>query len=179
MRTPCALLMLAAFAPLPAAAQQESFAVLQSEILDSSTLANNGDLNFGLIIPNATGGTVLLTPSATAVCTTTGGLVRSGTCRAASFTGLAFPGAELRVMRPPGNNITLTGPAGATMQVNAFTFGSAGTTVFLGNNGANWRFRVDAPDGAFAFHVGGTLNVGPNQRPGIYNGSFTIRINYN
>ncbi|HEU4651070.1 MAG TPA: DUF4402 domain-containing protein [Croceibacterium sp.] len=175
----CALLAAGALAPCPATAQQQTYAIVQGEVLDSTTLVNNGDLNFGLIMPNATGGTVVLTPAQSATCTTTGGLIRSGTCKAAQFIGQAVTGADLRVMRPSGNSITLTGPAGATMQVNTFTFGSTAPTVFLGNNGANWRFRVDASDGTYLFFVGGTLNVGPSQRPGVYNGSFTIRITYN
>lgn len=174
-----ALLAAVALAPVPAAAQQQTYAIVQGEVLDSTTLVNNGDLNFGLIMPNPTGGTVLLTPAASATCTTTGGLVRSGTCKAAGFAGQALTGADLRAMRPAGNSITLTGPAGATMVVNAFTFASTAPTVFLGNAGANWRFRVDAADGTYLFFVGGTLNVGPNQRPGVYNGTITIRITYN
>ena len=97
----------------------------------------------------------------------------------AAFVGFAIANAELRVMRPSGNRIDLTGPGGATMRLDTFTFGSTGTTVSLGQNGANHRFRIDALDGAFRFYVGGTLNVGPAQAVGIYNGTFDIRISYN
>ena len=180
VRTFCALLGVAALTgALPAAAQQEAYAVVQSEILDSSTVQNAADLDFGAIMPSGTAGTVVLTPGATATCTTTGGIVRSGTCKAASFTGLAFASADLRVQRPNGNSITLTGPGGATMQVNAFTFGSAGTTLYAGANGANHHFQVNALDGTYLFFVGGRLNVAANQAPGIYNGTFQIRITYN
>ncbi|HEY6816639.1 MAG TPA: DUF4402 domain-containing protein [Croceibacterium sp.] len=170
--------VLAALAPAPAAAQQ-AWAFAQSEIVDPSTISNTADLDFGVIAPNAGGGNVLLSPSATAVCTTTGGLVRTGPCKAAVFTGLTFIGGGLRVMRPSGNSITLTGPSGATMQVNAFTFGGFGTTAYTGNNGANHHFDVTSVDGSYTFYVGGRLVVGPGQLPGVYTGTFDVRITYN
>lgn len=176
----CALLAGAVLAPLPAAAQQaQGIAIMGAEILDAATLQNDADMDFGRITQSLTAGTVVLPASPAPTCTTTGGLVRTGACRAAVFSGLAFAGADLRVMRPSGNSITLSGPGGATMQVNAFTFGSTGTTVYLGNNGANHRFTVNAADGSFTFYVGGTLQVGATQMPGVYNGSFEVRITYN
>jgi hypothetical protein len=166
---------------LPAAGQSLDNALVRTEIVDSSTLQNDADMDFGDIIPSASAGTVVLTPSATPTCTATPSLVRSGPCKAAEFSGTALAGAQLRVRRPNGNSITLTGPGGATMTVTAFTFGSTAPTVYLGNpgNSPNHRFRVDAPDGSYAFYVGGTLNVGATQLPGIYNGTFEIDVTYN
>ena len=67
------------------------------------------------------------------------------------------------------------------MTVTAFTLGSTAPTLYLGNpgNSPNHRFQVNAADGSYTFYVGGTLNVGANQHPGIYNGSFEIEVNYN
>lgn len=179
----CAALVAAfVLAPLPAAAQQVRYASQRAEILDTSTLSSTADLDFGIITPNATGGTVVLTPSATPTCTTTGGLVHTAACKAARFDGTAFAGADLRVRRPMPNSITLTGPLGNTMTVTTFTMGSTAPTVYQGpppGNSPNHRFQVNAPDGSFTFYVGGTLNVGANQRPGVYTGSFQIDISYN
>ena len=177
-RVACAMLTAAALAPLPAAAQQ-AHPLMAARILNTATVRNDADMDFGGIIPNGNNGTVVMTPSASPSCTTTGGIVHSGACTAAVFVGFAFATADLRVQRPAGNSITLTGPGGATMQLNAFTFGATGTTVSLGQNGANHRFRIDALDGAFLFYVGGTLNVAANQATGIYNGTFDIRVSYN
>jgi hypothetical protein len=181
-RAACVLLIPAvtAWASAPAAAQQAN-ALTRTQIHPTATLQNDADMDFGDIIPSAGGGTVVMTPSAAATCSTTGGLVRSGPCKAAEFTGTAFTGASLRVRRPNGNSITLTGPAGATMTVTTFTFGSTAPTVYQGNpgNSPNHRFRVDAGDGSYTFYVGGTLNVGGNQFPGIYNGAFEIDVSYN
>lgn len=169
----------AALAPFQAAAQQQANALMSAEIGDPTTMHHDADMDFGMIMPSTTLGTVVMTPSATPTCTTTGGLVRSGPCKAAAFTGLAFFHADLRVQRPSGDRIDLVGPGGATMRLQDFTFGSTGTTVSLGANGANHRFRIDAANGAYTFYVGGTLRVGPGQAPGIYDGTFEIRITYN
>jgi hypothetical protein len=173
------LLASALFAASPAFAQQQGQALTRTQIAEPGTLRNDGDLDFGNIIPSIGGGTVVVTPSASATCTTTGGLVRSGPCKAAPFLGIAFANADIRVQRPAGNSITLTGPGGATMTVNAFTVGSTAPTTYLGWNGANHRLRVNAADGAYLFYVGGTLNVAANQAAGIYTGTFQIRITYN
>lgn len=170
---------LAAALSAPTGAQVVDHAFTRSEVLDTISLQNDADMDFGDIIPSNANGTVVMTPSATPTCTATNGIVRTGPCKAAMFTGTAFPLADLRVMRPSGNRIDLTGPGGRTMRVNAFTFASTGPTTYLGNTGANHRFRVGATDGAYTFYVGGTLNVAANQQPGIYNGTFEIRLTYN
>ncbi len=178
VRAAAALAAAAILAPLPAAAQQQqAFATMHTEIVDILTLRNGGEMDFGDILPN-TGGTVVIPASATPTCTTTGALIRSGWCRSPIFTGTSIYMGNLRVMRPSGNSITLTGPGGATMTVDSFTFNSNAPTVFLGTTGANSRFRAEATDGTFAFYVGATLHVAANQAPGVYNGTFTVRMIY-
>jgi hypothetical protein len=180
MHAGCLLLTAAVSVPLPAAAQQAN-ALMRTQIHPTATLQNDADMDFGDIIPSGSAGTVVMTPSATPTCTASASLVRSGPCKAAEFTGTAFAGADLRVRRPNGNSITLARAGGGTMTVTTFTFGSTAPTVYLGNpgNSPNHRFRVDAADGSYRFYVGGTLNVGANQLPGIYNGTFQIDVTYN
>ena len=179
-RRACVVVAATVLAPLPAAAQQaQGYALTAAEITDGLTMRNDGDMDFGGIIPTGSGGTIVMTPSVAATCTITGTLVRSGLCKAAAFAGIAFTGADVRVNRPSGDRIDLTGPGAATMRLRDFTFGSTGTTVMQGGNGPNPRFRVDALDSVYLFFVGGTLNVAGNQAPGIYNGTFEIRINFN
>lgn len=178
-RLACLLIAGAGLASHPAAAQQASgFALIGAEIADSTTIHPDADMDFGLITPSAPGGNVVMTASAAPTCSVTGGLLHTGACRAAKFIGTSFYQAEMRVMRPSGDRIDLTGPGGATMRVQDFTFGSTAPTAYLGMNGANARFRIDAPDGSYLFYVGGTLRVGPTQAPGVYNGSFEVRITY-
>ena len=130
LRWACAALSVAVLTPCPAAAQQQDHAFVRTEIVDTITLQNDADMDFGDIIPSASAGTVVMTPSATPTCTASPSLV---------------------------------------------------PTVYLGNpgNSPNHRFQVNAPDGSYTFYVGGTLNVGANQFPGIYNGTFQIDVTYN
>ena len=105
--------------------------------------------------------------------------LRSGPCQAAVFEGQASSGATLRIIRPGGNSITLTNPGGATMQVRNFTFLGGAGLQDQGQNGANHRFGVTSATGDFTVYAGATLQVGANQAPGIYTGTFTIHLQYN
>ena len=82
-------------------------------------------------------------------------------------------------MRPSGDSINLVGPGGATMQLDTFMFNSVAPTVFIVQNGANFRFRAEAPDGSYTLYAGATLHVAANQMPGTYTGTFEIRILFN
>src|SRR3546814_8109471 len=97
-------------------------------------------MNFGQIAARANPGTVTLSPGATANCATTGGLTRTGTCRAARFDGDVTFLFTLQVQRPTPNRIDLTGPGGATMRVRDFTFSGGPGMLDLGQSGANRRF---------------------------------------
>ena len=177
----CALLALAAFAPLPAAAQQgQSYAIVQAEIRDSALVVNNADMYFGVITPGTTNGTVTMTAddtsTAAATCTVTSGITRIGPCRAARFEGSLPFIYNLQITKPAGNQITLVGPTGATMRVRDFTF-VKGTPWMLGGSATNPNYTVIF--GNFIVFVGATLEVARNQRAGVYNGSFTLSFNYN
>ena len=162
-----AVLLAAALAPLPTRAQSEDISI-----------ADVDDLYFGQIVPRTNAGTVILTPGATATCATTGGLVRTGGCQAARFDGQTTSGSTLRIIRPGGNRITITNPGGATMQVRNFTFTGGLGMQDLGSSGANHRFQVNSPTGDFTVYAGATLEVGANQAPGIYTGTFSIHLQY-
>ena len=54
-----------------------------------------------------------------------------------------------------------------------------GATLTPVNSNPNWeRFLINTLDGTFIFRVAGTLNVNANQLPGVYTGTFDIRIDY-
>ena len=174
-----AVLLAAALAPLPTRAQSVDTAFGRAEIAAEITIIDVDDLYFGQIVPRTNAGTVILTPGATATCATTGGLVRTGGCQAARFDGQTTSGSTLRIIRPGGNRITITNPGGATMQVRNFTFTGGLGMQDLGSSGANHRFQVNSPTGDFTVYAGATLEVGANQAPGIYTGTFTIHLQYN
>lgn len=174
---PAAALLLAA--AQPAQAQEIATARMSATVEQPISIINDGDMDFGKIAYTTTGGTVTLSPNASATCATTGGLIRIGNCRAAKFEGDAGFLAVLRVKRPNGNSIVLSGPAGATMLVDNFTFGAGPGLVDLGANGVNRRFWILNLDGSYTFYVGGRLTVGASQAPGVYTGTFEIQISYN
>ena len=148
-------------------------------LLEQGSFAKMQDMDFGRIVKSGSAGTVLLAPSAAPTCTTTGGLVHSNECQAAMFAGDASFLFLLRVTRPPGGQIFLNGPGGATMRLNNFTFGAASPVLNLGSSATEQRYLILTANGSFAFYVGGTLHVAANQAGGNYNGTFVIQVNYN
>jgi len=170
---------MAVLGPLPAAAQVQDIALMRGEILDPMVLQNPADMDFGDITPGTANGTVVMTPSTTgttAACATNNGILHVGACRAAQFQGSVPFIFNLQVTKPAGNQITLTGPAGATMRLHDFTF-AKGSPLMLGGTLTNPQYFVIG--GNFIVYVGGTLDVARTQRPGRYNGTFTLTFNYN
>lgn len=174
----CAGMLVAgmALAPTGAAAQSTDTIDARVGLIEPLTITKLTDLDFGDII-GASGGTIVLTPDPTPTCTATGGLVHTAECQPATFGGSGTANQRVRVRRPIGNTITLTGP-GADMTVTDITINGDPTLTRVRSN-PNWeRFRIGAADGTFIFRVGGTLNVNPNQAPGVYTGTFDIRLDY-
>lgn len=172
-----ALFAAVALAPLPAAAQvAQDHALVRGEILNPLVVINPDDMDFGRIMPGTANGTVTMNPGASATCTTNAGIVRSGNCRAARFDGSLPFLYSLEITKPAGNQITLTGPAGATMRLHDFTF-AKGSALMLGGSLTDPSYFVIG--GSFVVYVGGTLDVARTQRPGIYNGTFVLTFNYN
>ncbi len=172
----CALFALIGL-PGTAQAQSNTSSVDTSVgLIEPLTITKLSDLNFGDLVVT-TGGTVVLTPTVTATCTTTGGVIHAAECEPATFGGSGVTGERVRVRRPIGNTITLTGP-GADMTVTNITI-NGDPTLIPTNSNPNWeRFLIGDPSGTFIFRVGGTLNVNPNQLPGVYTGTFDIRLDY-
>ncbi|MEO0418824.1 MAG: DUF4402 domain-containing protein [Pseudomonadota bacterium] len=168
----------AALTALPSVAQAQDTATVESRvgIIEPLTITKLSDLDFGDIVPS-TGGTVVLNPTISPTCTVTGAVIQSGECQPASFGGFGGAGQRVRVRRPVGRTITMTGP-GADMTVTDIIInGSPDMTPVRSN--PNWeRFLIGSADGTFVFRVGGTLNVNPNQTPGLYTGTFDIRLDY-
>ena len=175
-RAACALLAAIALAPLPAVAQAaRDNALLTAEILDPMTVQNPADMDFGDIVPGTANGTVVMTPGATATCATNNGITKDAVCRAARFDGQVPFIFNLQITKPAGDQITLVGPAGATMRLRNFTF-AKGSGLMLGGTPTDPTYLVLF--GNFTVFVGGTLEVARNQRAGVYNGTFTLSFNY-
>ena len=146
----------------------------QAAILTQLSLVKVRDLDFGKIVPGTTAGTVVLDPDGSR--TIGGGVVAvSGAAQPARFSGYGVFNRRV-LIRMTANSITLTRVSGTqTMVMDNFTIGSVPPTVLSTNPR---MFRIAAPSGLFTFDVGGTLHVGANQAAGVYNGQFTVWIQY-
>jgi Domain of unknown function (DUF4402) len=130
------------------------------------------NLEFGRVIRGATAGTVTVAPNG--VRTSTGGVTLIGAdFQPAKFAGMGTNNQQVDISLG-ANTIFVTGP-GAPMRVRNFVIGSTPTTPLTTTP---LRFRINSATGVFVFPVGATLEVGANQTPGSYSGTWTITLNY-
>lgn len=133
------------------------------------------DLNFGDIIPSNQAGQVRMTSDGNR--TATNGIILVGGNQQAG--GFAGQGALNQIVEISlgSNTVQLTGP-GAPMTLRNFTILSSSNNngVILNTNPR--RFRIGSRTGVFAFGIGATLDVGANQTPGRYTGTWDITLNY-
>ncbi len=168
---------LAAFALLllpaaPALAQNGAQSEAEAIVLRPLSFFKVNDLDFGSIIASGTAGTVRLAPDGTR--TRTGGVTLAGNGgEPARFAGLGTPNRQVNISLG-SNTIWITGP-GVRMRVRDFEIGSTPTAIL---STTPTRFSIASALGNYNFPVGGTLEVGANQAPGDYSGTFTITLNY-
>lgn len=181
----CAKLLLALcaamlFVPTSACAQSASTNPILKASSATTTIVTPlsffkvADLNFGTIAPGTTSGTVVLSPFN--VVTTTGGVTaRTGSTQPARFAGLGSNNQTVTI-NVTANSRLLTRVGGTqTMRIDTFIIGSTPTAALTT---APLAFRINSPTGQFSFPVGATLRVSANQTPGIYQGSFSVTLNY-
>lgn len=177
----CALacLLFAGLTALPGAAHaaETGTSTASTILIQPLSIVKSEDLDFGTIIPG-TGGTVVLDPTLTPTCTTTGGVIRSGECQPAEFVGAGAVNQRVRVRIPPGAQMTVSNGAGATMLINNMSLNGSPDLLVVRENPRTFRFRVQHPSGIFYFRIGGRLNVGANQAVGTYTGTFAVDIQY-
>ena len=156
----------------PAQAQNSAQSEAEAIVLRPLSFFKVNDLDFGSIIASGTTGTVRLAPDGTR--TRTGGVTLAGNDgEPARFAGLGTPNRQVNISLG-SNTIWITGP-GVRMRVRDFEIGSTPTALL---STSPTRFRITAPLGNYNFPVGATLEVGANQAPGDYSGSFTVTLDY-
>lgn len=142
-------------------------AICTATIMPAISTTKTSDLVFGVILPSETLGTVTITPLSTEASerTHSGGVqLVASTSGAASFN---VSGATNTSFTVTFDNSAINITNGAdTMTVRSFTIYPPSGTTKLNN------------DGLATFNVGGTLDVGENQPPGNYSGSFTVNVAY-
>lgn len=133
-------------------------------VVQPLSLVNTSDLDFGTILPGTTGGRVTVDED-TGARSVTGGPTLAGTRGgAAHFIGYGGPRMIMQIRVGPAPTLTRIG-GGATMDVRRLR--REGPAV-----------RVLRDEGLVEFNVGGQLDVGANQMPGVYEGEFTVTVTY-
>jgi hypothetical protein len=146
-------------------------------ILTPGSIVKTADMDFGSIAVGATGGTIVLSASATPTCTASAGLVQSGACKAAAFSVRGKKNERLRFKSTDIAPVTLTGPSGATMTVDTMSLAVNGMDAIT--KGKGWDWTISDASGNAEFWVGGTLHVGAAQAPGVYTGIMFVNVQFN
>ncbi|MEO9461571.1 MAG: DUF4402 domain-containing protein [Marinomonas sp.] len=166
---------IAAGALTPAAHAQEAVPA-QTEVRPALELNKTADMDFGsLVVPGR--GRVNLTPRANATCTPNNAILHIGACQAAAFEGRAAFGQNITVTVPNRRRFVITGP-GQNLRIRAVRVGGLTGLRRQGRSANVYSYRVNAADGNFAFHIGARVLLRDNQAPGIYDGTFTISLDY-
>jgi hypothetical protein len=168
----CALaIAVGAICPTGAAFAAEDDAASRARILRPITLSVGQDLSFGTILPSTTRtSTVRVNLNDTA--TPGGGALMFGATHGASRTsGQGTLNQIIIITRP--TTVWLLGP-GPRMRARSW---SLGTTTGLRRIATN-QYRIIGAGGNFAFRMGATLDIARNQPDGLYQGSFTVTVNY-
>ncbi len=161
----------AAFFAAPAFAEAEQGSA-EITIVRPLSFVIDDNLDFGSLFPSTVAGTVVISP--TGARTANNGIVLVGTGhKPARFAGQGTFNQRVDVSLG-SNSIFITGP-GVRMRVRDFVIGSTPTAILTT---APRRFRIGAASGIFGFPVGATLEVGANQVPGTYAGTWSITLNY-
>lgn len=161
----------AAMAAVPAHADVEP-GTAEITVVRPLSFVIDDNLDFGSVIPSNVAGVVTMTP--TGARTATNGIIIVGNGhKAASFAGQGTFNQRVDISLG-ANSIFINGP-GPRMRVRTFVIGSTPTAILTT---APARFRIGAVNGIFFFPIGATLEVGANQAPGFYTGTWSITLNY-
>ena len=164
--------MLVALTSAPAALAQTDGAESDAVGVSPLSLVPVDDLNFGNLIPGATGGTAAVSPAG--VRTVSGSVVSAGGAVGnAEFRGYGSRNRFVYISTASGSYIlNRVGGGGAmTMRSLLLQADNLTPTFFPG------LFRIASTD-VITLRIGATLDVGANQRSGVYEATFPITMNY-
>ncbi|QLC25692.1 DUF4402 domain-containing protein [Parasphingopyxis algicola] len=137
----------------------------ETAILQQLALTQVSVLDFGTIIPSNTAGRINIRRN-NGVCVAQGGVTLIGTdCQRGEFL----------ITGPSGQRVRIT-TAAAPITLSRLGGGATMTMDRVRING-NRNKRLDAA-GQRTFYVSGRLQVGANQAPGVYDGTFDVTVDY-
>lgn len=152
--------LLCALAPNPARADAARPAQADAQILESIQFAVLLDMNFGKVVSNGQAGVLDLNPSSTGrTCDPT--LVCTGNF---AVSELRLTGSDAFVQVNFDPTFTLTGPGDPMLAEPEFPGGPGAIVQLVG--------------GETVVKFGAKLHVNANQAPGIYNGDFSVYLEY-
>jgi hypothetical protein len=156
----------------PAAFAQADNAETDAVVVSPLSLVPVEDLNFGNLIPGQAGGTAVV--STTGVRTVTGSVVAAGgTVSNAEFQGFGTRNRYVYISTASSSYQLRRVGGGGAMSMRALTLQADNLTpLFIPG-----LFRI-ASTNVITLRIGATLDVGPRQRPGVYEASFPITMNY-
>ena len=163
-----AALTLMASASAFAQSSATATASANATVIRPITLVKVTDLNFGSVVPSAAAGTVTVTPAGTRSVALGAGTAGAAGFNAASFT-VGGEGAATYAITLPAAAVVITNGTD-NMNVTGFTSTPAATGTISG---------APSTAGTQALNVGATLNLGINQNPGVYLGTFSVTVAYN
>lgn len=136
---------------------------VSATILSSIGLTEVQPLDFGSVMVGSGAGSLTIDPSM--AINATGGVVSSGTPTPAMVAITAEPGLQLVMMTD--SSVTLQSGSN-TMTVDNFTI----------NDSVTGTKSMALATGTGDALIGATLQIGANQPPGIYTGTFNYTVNY-
>jgi len=143
-------------------------AVARGVVLQTHSLVNQSDLDFGIVTTDGTNpGTVSIAASAAGARASTGGVtLLPSTSSSARFDGLAAPlETVVLTLTPPVGNV-LQSAAGDQITVNSMSVDAAGLT------------RTASATGTFTVYVGGDFGLTATQAAGVYSADFNLNAEY-
>jgi hypothetical protein len=181
LRALCAALLFGLLALLSAPASAQASNSTDSEdtearavIVTRNSFFVVQDLHFGdFLAGNTATSLVRLQPNGTRTRTSGNAVLLGNNHQVARFAGQGRRN-QIVLISIDATPIFLTGP-GAPMRVDQFEIGSTPTAILTTTPAS---FTITSPTGVFNFPVGARLRINANQAPGIYNGQFTINLDY-
>ncbi len=137
-------------------------AQVSADIVSVITITNQAGLNFGKVISNAIGGTVIIAPNSGRTGTAEFVMAATSNPSAASFTVNA---ADTYTYNVTYNMSTVLTSGANTMTVDTFT----------NDSGSNSRVGTGLDE---TMTVGATLTVDPSQAVGPYLGTLNVQVAY-
>lgn len=134
-----------------------------ANIVSAITITQDATLNFGTIVPAASGDTVVIDTANGKTCGAT--LTCSGASVSGAFHANGTSGQAVSISTDAGTSLT--------SGVNSMTVTGIAPSI------ASGTLALVAGVGRIDFTVGGTLNVGASQAAGVYNGNYNVTVNYN